>query len=155
MRKIPNHIEESILTEIKNKLKPKVSTIALKLFSIHLATAILTLSICSQFGIKLFNLPIDLMRSLMVFGMPFCELFCGVFFTTTSITMASFFMGRDEIRFLRYNRFVTTFFIILTSIGFFYVMNPNIFFELSALWLLGALAGSLAMLEIQWNFKKA
>lgn len=104
MNKIPTHINEKILKEIHGRLHPKLNHVILKLFSVHLLTAVLTLSVCPQFGMKLFKLPINLMDSFMVFGMSACYFLCGLFFTAASISMAAVVLKRDEIRALKYNK---------------------------------------------------
>ena len=148
MNLIPTQTSEKILNEIHGRLHPKLSHVILKLFSIHLMTAVITLSVCPQFGIKLFKIPFNLMNSLMVFGMPACYFLCGLFFTTTSIMMAAFILKRDEIRSLKYNKFLATSALILSSIGFFGIMSPNFFLEFSILWLFGAITGIVMTLEV-------
>lgn len=148
MTKIPNQLNEKILSEIKGRLHPKLSHVMLKLFAVHLATAVITLSICPQFGFKFFQLPVNLMNSFMVFGMPACYFLCGLFFTTTSTVMAAFVLKRDEIRFLKFNKTLAAMALILSSIGFFGIMNPNFFLEFSMLWLIGAITGVVMTLEV-------
>lgn len=148
MNKIPTHINEKILTEIHGRLVPKLSHVILKLFSVHLMTAVITLTVCPQFGMKLFKLPVNLMNSFMVFGMPVCYFLCGVFFTATSIMMAAFILKRDEIRALKYNKILAAAALILSSIGFFGIMSPNFFLEFSMLWLIGAITGVVMTLEV-------
>ena len=147
MNMIPTHTSEKILNEIHGRLHPKLSHVILKLFSIHLMTAVITLSVCPQFGMKFFKIPVNLMTSFMVFGMPACYFLCGLFFTTTSITMAAIILKRDEIRSLKYNKILATSALILSSVGFFFIMSPNFFLEFSMLWLIGAITGVVMTLE--------
>lgn len=148
MNKIPNHINESILSHVHGKLSPKISHVILKLFSVHLLTAVVTLSVCPQFGFKLFKLPVNLMNSFMVFGMPACYFLCGLFFTATSTMVAAIVLKRDEVRFLKFHKTLSAAALILSSIGFFGVMNPNWFLEFSILWLIGAITGVVMTLEV-------
>lgn len=148
MNKVPTHINEKILTEIHGRLHPKLSHVILKLFSVHLMTAVITMSVCPQFGMKLFKLPVNLMNSFMVFGMPACYFLCGVFFTATSIMMAAIVLKRDEIRALKFNKILAAAALILSSIGFFGIMSPNFFLEFSMLWLIGAITGVVMTLEV-------
>ena len=148
MNTIPTHTNEKILNDIHEKLHPKLTHVILKLFSIHLMTAVVTLSVCPQFGMKLFKIPVNLMNSFMVFGMPACYFLCGVFFTATSVMMAAIILKRDEIRSLKFNKILTTFALILSSIGFFFIMSPNFFFEFSIMWLIGAITGVVMTLEV-------
>jgi hypothetical protein len=148
MNKIPNSVNEKILSEIKGRLQPKLSLLIGKVFLVHLLTALITLSVCPQFGFKLLKLPINLMYSFMFFGMPFCNFMCGLFFTATSMVVAVVVLGRDELRALRYHKMLVAATLILSSVGFFGVMNPGLFLECSLLWLMGAILGIIVTLEI-------
>lgn len=148
MNNVPSHINNKILSDIHERLHPKLSHVILKLFSTHLMTAILTLSVCPQFGMKFFKLPINLMNTFMIFGMPVCSFLCGLFFTMTSIIMAAIVLKRDEMRALKYNKTLATAALLLSSIGFFGVMNPSFFLEFSIIWLIGAITGVVMTLEV-------
>jgi hypothetical protein len=148
MNKVPNQISEKILSNIHGRLHPKLSHLILKLFSVHLATALITLSVCPQLGFKILNLPINLMHAFMVFGMPACYFLCGLFFTATSTIMAAIVLRRDDIRALRFHKTLAASALILSSIGFFGIMNPNFFLEFSLLWLIGAITGVVMTLEV-------
>ena len=83
MNKIPNQLNEKILTEVKFRLNPDLKILLLKLFSIHVITALLTLSICPQFGFAVFRSNFNLMDIFMKLGPHFCDIACGAFFTST------------------------------------------------------------------------
>lgn len=148
MNKIPNQINEKILSNIHGRLHPKLSHLILKLLGIHLTTALITLSVCPQFGFKIFKLPVNLMNSFMVFGMPACYFLCGLFFTATSTAMAAIVLQRDEMRALKFHKTLAAAALILSSIGFFGIMNPNLFLEFTMLWLIGAITGVVMTLEV-------
>lgn len=145
---IPPSLNEKILKDVHEKLHPNLSYLIGKLFFVHLITAVATLSVCPQFGFKIFKLPINLMHTFMVFGMPVCNFLCGLFFTATSMLVASLLLKRDEVRALKYQKTLASSFLILSSIGFFGIMNPNLFIEFSLLWLLGAVVGVVLTLEV-------
>ena len=142
------NIDQKILSDIHTRLHPKLSHLTAKIFLVHSLTAVITLSVCPQFGFKLFQLPINLMHSFMFLGLPLCNFLCGLFFTMTSMLVASVVLKRDEIRALRFKKILVSLFLILSSIGFFSIMNPNLFLEMSLLWLLGALIGIVFTLEV-------
>ena len=148
MNKIPNSVNEKILSEIKARLQPKLSHLIGKVFLVHILTAVITLSVCPQFGFKLFKLPINLMNSFMAFGMPFCNFMCGLFFTATSMLMVSLVLSRDDLRALKSHKTLAASALILSSIGLFGIMNPNLFLEFSILWLVGAILGAVLTLEV-------
>ncbi|MBC7714950.1 MAG: hypothetical protein H7177_16510 [Rhizobacter sp.] len=148
MSNIPASIDEKIKSDIHNRLHPNMSFLISKIFAIHLATAVVTLSVCPQFGLSAFKMNFNLMNSFMVFGMPACNFLCGLFFTMTSTVMAAVILKRDEIRVLKFHKTLAASLLILASIGFFGIMNPNFFLEFSFLWLLGAILGVVLTLEV-------
>ncbi|MBC7539683.1 MAG: hypothetical protein H7281_12745 [Bacteriovorax sp.] len=148
MTNIPGPLNERITKAVYNKLHPKMSALVAKVFAIHMATAVVTLSMCPQFGFSTFKLHFNLMYSFMVFGMPVCNFLCGLFFTMTSTIMASIILKRDEVRALKFHKTLASSLLILTSIGFFGIMNPDFFLEFSFLWLLGAILGVVLTLEV-------
>lgn len=148
MSEINKNIEEALLKKIHNELKPSHKSLLLKVFFIHMLSAVITLSFCSQLGIKLFNIPFDLMKHLMIFGASYCDLFCAIFFTSTSFTLISLILKHDEIRFIKFNKTLFISFIILTTIGLFGIMNPEFFINFSILWLIGATLGSIVTIEV-------
>ena len=143
-----NIVDEKILKTVHERLHPKASHLIGKVFLTHMITAIVTLSVCPQFGFKMFKLPINLMHTFMVFGLPICNFLCGLFFTATSMAVASVVLNRDEVRALRYRKTLAVSVLLLGSIGFFGIMNPNLFIEFSLLWLLGAVIGIVGTLEV-------
>lgn len=143
-----NTVDEKILKTVHDRLHPKTGLLIGKVFLTHMITAVLTLSVCPQFGFKMFKLPINLMHTFMVFGLPICNFLCGLFFTATSMAVASLVLNRDEVRALRYRKALAASVLLLGSIGFFGIMNPNLFIEFSLLWLLGAVMGIVGTLEI-------
>lgn len=151
MNKIPDSINDKILNDINKRLNPDFKYILAKLFLVHILTTIITLAICPQFGFQFIKTSLNLMHYFMIFGQHFCDFACGVFFTSTSCFMALLIIKRDELRAIRHHKFILTSAIILLSIGFFLIMSTNLFFELSFLWILGALAG--AMLTIEFGTK--
>jgi hypothetical protein len=154
MNKIPEKVNNEILNTVFKKLNPNLTQLIGKVFMVHLITAVITLSICPQFGFKIFRLPVNLMHTFMNYGMPVCNFLCGLFFTTTSMIVASIVLKRDEVRAVRYQKTLVTLTLILSSIGFFGIMNPNLFLEFSLLWLLGAVMGITLTLEAAFSLSQ-
>jgi hypothetical protein len=148
MNLIPQSLNEKIKKDIYERLHPNLALLVAKVLFIHFSTAIITLSVCPQFGFKLFQLPINLMNSFMVFGMPFCNFMCGIFFTATSIALSAIILPRDSLQAIKNNRILTVSTLLLSSIGFFGIMNPDLFVNFSLMWLLGAVAGILGTLKL-------
>jgi hypothetical protein len=148
MNKIPNQLNHKILTEIKSRVNPDLKVLFLKLFTVHLVTALLTLSICPQYGSAVFKTSFNLMDAFMKIGPSFCDFACGAFFTTTSIISALIILSRAELRVLRHKKILASLTIILSSLGFLLMLNPQLFMEFSFLWLLGSFGGVVLSLEL-------
>lgn len=144
----PDQLSQKIKQMVKEKLQPNLTHLMLKIFIIHIVAGVFTLALCPQFGFSTFRLPFNLMNSFMAFGMSMCNFLCGLFFTGVSMLLSGFILERDEARALRYHKTLTTLTLLLSSIGFFCIMNPSVFLELSLLWLLGATLGVILALEI-------
>jgi hypothetical protein len=148
MNTIPPSINRKILAEIKNRLNPDLKTLLLKLFAIHLMTAIITMSICPQMGFSLFKTRLNLMNTFMAIGPHFCDFACGAFFTSMSMITAFFILSRDELRLLRHRQLVTCLIMLLPSTGFLLMLSPLLFVQFSILWFLGSLGGVLLGLQL-------
>ena len=148
MNQIPNHLNQKILNDIKSRLNPDLKVLFSKLLIIHLTTALVTMSICPQFGIAFFRSNLNLMDVFMKISPQFCDLACGIFFTTMSILSALLVLSRDELRALRHRKILTSLLITLSSIGLLIMLSPQLFIEFTLLWIIGSLAGSLISLEL-------
>ncbi len=147
MNNISDQTKEKILSDIKSRLNPDLKTLLLKLFAIHLGTAVVTLSICPQFGFSIFKSGFNLMDLFMKIGPHFCDFACGIFFTSTSIFSALLILSRDEVRVLRSKKLLASATIVLTSLGFLLMLNPELFVQFSLLWLIGSIGGVVISLE--------
>jgi hypothetical protein len=153
----PN-LDQKILETVKGKIIPSTPSLILKIFILHLTAAIISLSLCPQFGIKLFNFDINLMSSFMIFGMTLCHFFCGAFFSTLSTIIIWLGLSQDERHFIKFHKSWILALILLSSIGFFAIMRIDLFLEFSLIWILGASLFSyltLNTLFFKFNFKKS
>lgn len=155
MSNIREHINAKILSDIKKRLNPDLKNILAKLIGVHTLTTIITLAICPQFGFQFFKTSLNLMHYFMKFGQHFCDFACGTFFTVTSCFIATLIISRDELRVLKFNKFLAVFSLVLLSIGFFAIMSPQVFFELTLLWIIGASIGATLGLELGIRLQSA
>jgi hypothetical protein len=151
---IPDRINQNILCTIKEGLNPSFYIILLKLFSTHLIVGAITLALCPQLGFQTFKTNINLMHYFMYWGKTSCDIFCGTFFMSTSMLIAYFVLSFDEKRVIRSKKLLSSLLLILFTIGFFIIFNPNLFVELSLLWIVGAFSGAFISLEIGQLFSK-
>jgi hypothetical protein len=146
-QQVPSQLSTKILDDIKNRLNPDLKIILLKVFFIHLMTAVFTLSICPQYGFAVFKTDLNLMTYFMYLGVRYCEFACGIFLTGTSMFSVWIFLSRDEWRVLRFKKIVTCLFILLQSIGLLVMANPQLFYEFSFLWIIGTITGTFLGLK--------
>lgn len=148
MKQVPNHINQKILADIKSRLNPDIKILFLKFFVVHLFTALLTLSICPQFGFAIFRTRLDLMDLFMKVSPHFCDFACGAFFTTVSMSSALLILSRDELQLLTHKKIPAVAMVILSSIGFLIMLNPQLFLQFTTLWLIGCIVGAWLSLDL-------
>jgi hypothetical protein len=146
----PHKLSEPVFAQVHQDLHPSVWRTFSKLSLIHFAVALVTLSICPQFGIRLLGDGMGLMSAFMGLGKLGCPLACGFFFTGTTLLVASFVLRAEEIRALRRNRVTELFALTLLSLGFFVMIRAEIALGFALLWMLGSIMGSLLVLELGW-----
>lgn len=151
---ISNQTNNKILETIKAKLMPDLKIVLGKVFAIHIVSALLTLTICPQMGFKLVQNNINLMDVFMKLGGPhFCDFACGTFFTSASVLFIYLFLSQDEFRFLRYRPVLMLSTMILSSLGFLLMLNPNLFIQFTFVWLIGAIVGVLGTVELGFRLQ--
>lgn len=151
---ISRKTEQSILETVKAELMPDPKKLIAKVFVIHLFSALLTLTVCPQLGFSLIESKVNLMDLFMKLGPHFCDFACGTFFTSISVIFIRWFLSFDEFRFLRYHPFLLSATLVLTSLGFLLMLNPQLFVQFTMLWLLGAISGVVATMEISFRIQR-
>ena len=145
----------SALEDLKKELFPSLSSVAVKLGLIHLASSVLGLMACPQFGLRLFFEGHGLMHYFMEAGSVACFAFCGAFYLGTSFWIAKIFLGEFEWALIRKNSALFLGSISLLSLGVFAMLSHSVppdhglglNFEIGFVWLLGALvSGAIPLL---------
>jgi hypothetical protein len=140
-------LEPSALENLKKEIFPSLSKIALKVGLIHLASSLLSLMACPQFGFRLFFSGHGLMHYFMKAGSVACFAFCGAFYLGASFWIAKIFLGEFEWAVLRKNSALSLSALSLLSLGAFSMMTQELSFEAGFVWLLGALvSGAIPLL---------
>lgn len=143
-------LQEQILSVVHRDLNPTPVSVFSKLLGIHFVTSLVTLSICPQFGFRILGEGMGLMQVFMNFGETGCLIACGAFFMGLSLLIAGSVLRGEELRIIRKNRWLTLGALTLLSLGFFIMLDAQIVLNLSIAWFLGALFGSLGILELTW-----
>ncbi len=146
----PLGISEQILTRVRTDLHPSAWKVFAKLSTIHFITALVTLSICPQFGFRLFGEGMGLMGYFMHFGEVGCTIACGSFFLGSSILVAMMVLRPEEIRVIRGHKLLELGALTLLSIGFFIMLQAEFVLGFFLAWAVGSLLGGILTLEAAW-----
>lgn len=140
-------LEPTALDHLKKELFPRLSTVAMKLGLIHLASSVLTLMACPQFGFRLFFSGHGLMHYFMKAGSVACFGFCGALYLGVTFWLAKIFLGEFEWALLRKNAVLSLGVLSFLSLGFFAMIDGyELNFEVGFVWLLGAIVSAAAPL---------
>lgn len=145
---IPESVSRNILNKINKAVNPSPWAVFAKLLGIHSIIGTLSLSICSQFGMSLFNSDISLSDYFMKVGHSTCMVLCGFLFISLSVLAAWTLLSREEFLVIRKNAFIQIFSLSLLSLIAFIGFGAEIFFGIGALWTIGAMIGGLGPILI-------
>lgn len=150
---VPFLVSERILRQVSRELNPPAGGVFLKLVFIHFAIGVFSLGFCPQFGVSLTS-SMGFMHYLMQVGETVCMLGCGAFFTGVSLLAATFILRSEEVRVLRRNHLAQIGSLGTLSLGAFLCLGGEIVASLGAIWMLGAILGGAASLQVGWYFRK-
>jgi len=139
---------------MRSKMQPDISKVWPKFVFAQLAAALITLTVCPQFGVGPLGGGHGLGHVFMSFGEAVCAAFCGAFFLATGTTVAMLALKKGERREVFNYRFrilgavSVVSFLSLMSIGkgFDLPMLYNSPFEFS-MWIVGAFLASLVTMQ--------
>jgi hypothetical protein len=146
----PKSVSESLLARVCADLHPSAWKVFSKLALIHFFTALGTLSLCPQFGWRLFGDGMGLMQYFSGLGDTGCGVACGSLFLGSSLLIATFLLRPEEVRRLRKNRVLELGALTLLSLGFFVMIHAEIAIGFLLAWLVGSVLGGIATLELGW-----
>jgi len=149
----PPALSQRVIAVVHRDLSPHAALVFCKLFAVHAGTAIGTLSLCPQFGIRVFGEGPGLMGYFMRFGHLGCMVACGFFFLASSIAVASLVLRPEELRVIRNHRGFELGSLAVLSLGFFFALAPELILEVAIAWLMGAIAGALFALEVGFRIR--
>ena len=144
----PSHLSQAIQDRVHSDLNPSAWKVFSKLSLIHFVVGLVTLSICPQFGFRIFGEGSGLMGVFMTLGPSACGLACGSFFLGSSILVASLVFRLEELRQLRKNEFLAVASLALMSMGFFIMLDTDVVFGFAIAWLLGSMMAGMSLIEI-------
>lgn len=150
---VPKELSDKILNFVRRDLTPSSIFVFTKLFFIHLFVGTLSLAVCDQFGVNPFNTSFSLAHYFMKAGHSFCMTLCGFLFLGLTTIVSWFILSKTEFLVLKQNTFLQVFFLSLLSLGFFSLLGAEIVFSSVIFWLLGALLGGIAIVNLFTNLQ--
>jgi len=147
-------LSRGILARVRADLTPSVLSVMVKVSVFHALAGALTLSVCPQFGFRLFGSGMGLMRVFMAMGHTACMIACGFFFLASSLLLSALLLSPEELRKLRAHRVFGLAYLILLSLIFFVIVDAQVAAGFLGLWLLGSVVGGLFSLELGWLFRR-
>ncbi len=146
----PKHLSFLIQEEVRRDLNPGISSVLMKVLTIHALVSLISLSLCSQFGFQVFPL-FDLMNLFMKFaGSTSCMLFCGAIYLGLSSLALGLFLRPQDVEMIRRHRFLQLTFLSGVSLGIFLCLGTSVLFIPAVVWLAGAVIGGVTTLELGW-----
>lgn len=151
----PSHLSAQLFQSVEPDIKATPYWVFSKLSLIHLFSGLMTLSVCPQFGVRVWGEGLGLMKTFMGLGSYGCVLACGFFFMGSSLLLAALVLKPYEILAIRRHRFVEIGAIVLLSMGFFLMIDvKEVLTGLTLAWIVGAVLGGVTLLELGWLFRK-
>ncbi len=143
----PSVLAENIMLRVKQDLSPDPLKVFAKVCLIHFLVACFTLSICPQFGLRLFGEGPGIMGWFMNLRPSVCAVACGSFFIGTSVFVAGLSLRPEELRVLQREKWLAVSALVLLSLGFFIMADTNIAFVFAAFWAFGSLFSGISLVE--------
>lgn len=150
----PKGVSDNILNMVEADLNPSAWNVFAKLSLIHFFSALLTLSICPQFGFRVFGSGTGLMEVFMNLGYYGCMVACGIFFLGTSFLIAVVTLQPQQIKIIRKHSWVQIVSLISLSLGAFIMLDAQIVFGFALAWIIGTLIGAFSVLELGWLVRR-
>src|SRR4051794_27445893 len=113
----PRGVSEEILSRVSRDLNPSPWLVFARLAAIHFFTALGTLSLCPQFGVRIYGQGMGLMQFFMRLGDADCGIACGSVFVGASVLAATLLLSPDQVRTIRRYRFLELGALTFLSLG--------------------------------------
>lgn len=143
----PPELRERVMKRVRADLEPSQLRVFLTLLALHSAVSIGTLSLCPQFGFRLFGSGMGLMGFFMQFGGLACMGACGAIFLGFSAFLAPLALTRFELKTLERIKVVHFGLLAGFSLAFFASVDAYLSLNLILTWSLGALLGAYSCYE--------
>lgn len=147
-KKTTANLDKSILDMVHLDLNPSHKVVFFKLTLIQGFIGFLTMLFCPQFNFSLTN-NFDLFHYFhQTFGHSVCMVICGCIFLGSGAVFASYILTQGEINKIRNSRFLYYMGLSILAVSGFMLFGAEIYLNLLAFWLIGAIGGGIALFEL-------
>ena len=151
----PAELSQRILSYVKRDLDPPALNVFLKTLAIHFFTSLFTLSLCSQFGVRLFGTGPGLMAYFMRLGDMGCMAACGILFLGTTTFISGLILTHAEGKKLLRKWPIHLTLLSGFSLAFFLTVDAIFTLQSVIAWSLGAFLGAYILLRGSLMIRKA
>lgn len=152
-RVIGEQTKNQLYQRIQYELLPSAQAVFSRLFAVHILSSLITLSICPQFGVRLFADGHGLMALFMFFGVIGCYFLCGAFYLGTTVFLSKLILPRSDWRVIENYFFPFVSIIAFLSLALFLMLQGKVILTLSFSWVIGALLIA-KLLQLQFKSRK-
>jgi len=152
--KPPKELDELILSRIRRKLSPSISYVFTKLALTQGIVGLLTLTLCPQFQLS-FGADHSLVSNMSeVFGPFGCMAICGAIFLGSGAIVSGALLTRPERNLIRKTKYLAYFLLSGAALVLFNLCGGELYFDIAAAWVLGAITSSIIGLEVSAQIKQ-
>jgi hypothetical protein len=151
---VPRRISEKILAAIHRQIYPSRARLFLKVFTIHLLVSCFSLSLCSQFGVRAFEI-YDLMPVFMQFvGHTTCLALCGLFYFFLSTSVIVLCLNAQDMYVVRRDHYAVFAAVGGFSFALFLCLGTEVYIFPATLWIVGAFLGLFGGINVGVGLKR-
>jgi hypothetical protein len=150
---VPADLSEVVTSRVRSDLHPSSLKVFGEISLIQFGAGLVSLLFCPQFDVS-FTSGMGVMPYLMRYGEGVCMLGCGAVFTAASLLASSLLLRPEEVRVLKSHRLLQLTLLATLSLGAFLCVGAEIMVTLGLAWILGAVVGGTASLELGWTLRK-
>lgn len=143
----PAEVSKRLLQQVHARMTPSFLKLLPKILILHLLSAVLSLSICEQFGFRLIGEGPGLMGTFASLGTYGCMAACGFVFLGLSLLLCGLFLEFEDLSFLRKRRFAVVGVLSFASLLSFLAGQGFVVIGSALAWGAGSMLGGLAILE--------
>jgi hypothetical protein len=142
----PAELSEKIFAMVRRDLNPSAPLVFTKLLGIHAVISFFTLSLCPQFGIRLFGSGSGLMQYFMGLGDSGCMAACGVIFLGSTSFFSALILSQPESKRLLSEWPIHALLLMGFSLAFFASVDAYLTLAAVLWWIGGGLVGAYLLL---------